>query len=307
MQQEFNYVIDRWLTYKQNFVKMSTFSIYYLLVRNHIKPNFGNKIKVNDNDIQEFIINKMNNGLDQKTVKDIVIVINMILKYGNKIGWNEYIKPDLEYPLKNKNKEIRILSKLDYIKLINYLEMNICPYNLGVLICLMTGLRIGEVCALKWDDIDFEKKKIKVSRTIQRIYDKNTNFCKTILILDLPKSDKSQREVPICDRLLKVFNFLLNKIESFDKFILSNNIKPIEPRIYRNHLKNLLFLNNIKQINFHGLRHTFATRCIESGADYKTLSIILGHANVKTTLDLYVHPSDEHKANCIDQMIGQFI
>ena len=173
--------------------------------------------------------------------------------------------------------------------------------NLGIYICLSTGLRIGEVCALTWDDINIELEIISIKRTIERIYIIDGEKRHTKLIINTPKTKNSIREIPITKELIRILK-PLKKIVNGNYYILTNEAKPTEPRTYRNYYKKLMKDLNIPELKFHGLRHSFATRCIESNCDYKTVSVILGHSNISTTLDLYVHPNMEQKKKCIDKM-----
>ena len=163
------------------------------------------------------------------------------------------------------------------------------------MICLSSGIRIGEICALRWADIDLECGVIRVSKTIQRIYiDGHTE-----LIEDAPKTVNSNREIPLT-RELAAYIRPIRKIVRADFYLLSISPTPVEPRTYRDYFRRLTDSLGLPPIRFHGLRHSFATRCIESKCDYKTVSAILGHSNISTTLNLYVHPGLEQKRRCID-------
>jgi len=162
-------------------------------------------------------------------------------------------------------------------------------------------MRIGEVCALKWSDIDLATETIYVNRTIERIYIIEGGERRTELVIGTPKTKNSMREIPISKELIKLIR-PLKKLMNDDYFVITNEAKPTEPRTYRNYYKQLLKQLGIPDLKFHGLRHSFATRCIESQCDYKTVSVILGHANISTTLNLYVHPNMEQKKKCINKM-----
>ena len=182
-----------------------------------------------------------------------------------------------------------------------YVKENFTFRNLGVYVCLSTGMRIGEICGLKWSDINLSAETISVNRTIERIYIIDEGKRHTELIISTPKTQNSIREIPMNRELLKLIR-PFKKVMNDDFFVLTNEAKPTEPRTYRNYYKQLLKQLNIPDLKFHGLRHSFATRCIESQCDYKTVSVILGHANISTTLNLYVHPNMEQKKKCIDKM-----
>jgi len=185
--------------------------------------------------------------------------------------------------------------------LMQYVTDNFTFRNLGIYICLSTGMRIGEVCALKWSDIDLGTETIHVNRTIERIYIIEGDKRRTELVIGTPKTKNSIREIPVSKELMKLIR-PLKKLMNDDYFVITNEAKPTEPRTYRNYYKQLLKQLGIPDLKFHGLRHSFATRCIESQCDYKTVSVILGHANISTTLNLYVHPNMDQKKKCINKM-----
>jgi integrase len=182
-----------------------------------------------------------------------------------------------------------------------YVQSHFTFMNLGIYICLCAGLRIGEVCALVWDDIDVESGVINVSKTIQRIYVIEGGEKHTEVIIDTPKSKNSIREIPIARDFLKMIK-PFKKVVNGSFYVLTNSDQPTEPRTYRNYYKRLMTQLNMPKVKFHGLRHSFATRCIESKCDYKTVSVLLGHSNISTTLNLYVHPNMEQKKKCVEQM-----
>lgn len=294
-------VASLWKTDKKQYVKKSSFSAYVLLIENHLLPVFGNKPQIEEADVQAFVFQKLEQGLSQKTIKDILIVLKMILKYGAKNKWIEYTPFDIQFPTEREKHTIEVLSKADQRKIMNHIQDHFTFRNLGIYICLSAGMRIGEICALSWEDVDTENGVVNVHRTIQRIYVIEEGVRKTELILDTPKTKNSIREIPMNKdliRMLKPFKKIVNP--SF--FVLTNDAKPTEPRTYRSYYKKLMKELNIPELKFHGLRHSFATRCIESNCDYKTVSVLLGHSNISTTLNLYVHPNLEQKKKAIEQM-----
>lgn len=174
--------------------------------------------------------------------------------------------------------------------------------SFGIYFCLYTGLRIGELCALQWKNIDLENKKIYIKKTLVRIKNPDmTSKKKTIIIIDEPKSLTSIREIPIPDFIIPMLKKISFNITP-DTFLISGNEKCIETRTFFNKYKKILKKINIDSYNFHALRHTFATRCIENGCDSKTLSEILGHSSVKITLERYVHPNYENKVIMMNQL-----
>lgn len=294
-------VVSLWKTDKKQYVKKSSFSAYVLLIENHLLPTFGEETLIEEAQVQTFVFQKLAQGLSQKTIKDILIVLKMVLKFGAKHQWIIHVPFDIQFPTDREKYTIEVMSRANQKKIMLHIQEHFTFRNLGVYICLSSGMRIGEVCALTWEDIDTDNGIIHVSKTIQRIYLVEDGLRKTELILDTPKTKNSIREIPMSRDLLKMLK-PFKKIVNSSFFVLTNDAKPTEPRTYRAYYKNLMKSLNMPELKFHGLRHSFATRCIESKCDYKTVSVLLGHSNITTTLNLYVHPNLEQKKKAIDQM-----
>lgn len=290
-----------WKKDKQQYVKQSTIAAYALILENHILPVFGDKVQLTETDVQAFALKKLQDGLSQKTVKDVLIVLKMIQKFGAKNGDLPFMEWSVKFPTEQIKQELEVLSINNQKRIMQYAIDNFTFRNLGIYICLSTGIRIGEVCALKWGDINIATETISINRTIERIYVIDGEKRYTEVVIGTPKTKNSLREIPMSKELLKIIR-PLKKVMNDEYFILTNEAKPTEPRTYRNYYKQLLKQLGIPDLKFHGLRHSFATRCIESQCDYKTVSVILGHANISTTLNLYVHPNMEQKKKCINQM-----
>ena len=290
-----------WKKDKQQYVKQSTIAAYALILENHILPVFGDKVQLTETDVQAFALKKLQDGLSQKTVKDVLIVLKMIQKFGAKNGDLSFVEWSVKFPTEQTKQELEVLSINNQKRIMQYAIDNFTFRNLGIYICLSTGIRIGEVCALKWGDINIATETISINRTIERIYMIDGEKRHTEVVIGTPKTKNSLREIPMSKELLKIIR-PLKKVMNDDYFILTNEAKPTEPRTYRNYYKQLLKQLGIPDLKFHGLRHSFATRCIESQCDYKTVSVILGHANISTTLNLYVHPNMEQKKKCINKM-----
>lgn len=277
-------------------------SAYALTLANYLVPHFGSHTDITESDVQQFVITQLDRGLRQKTIKDQLIVLKMVYRFGCKQNAFTLHEWDIHFPTEQNKHDISVFTVDQQRRLMRHLTENFTFLNLGVLICLHTGLRIGEICALRWEDIDSENGMLQVQRTLERIYILSDGNKYTELQLSTPKTRNSQREIPLTKdllRLLKPFRKVVNP----QFYVLTNSPKPTEPRTYRNYYRHLLNSLNIPFIKFHGLRHSFATRCIESGCDSKTVSILLGHANISTTLNLYVHPNFDQKKRCIDTML----
>lgn len=310
-----NDIAEQWLVKKKTYTKASTYTIYHWYLNTHILPYFGilTPEQVNESDINHFFINKLENGrcdgvngLSKKTVKDMQVILKNLFEFGA-----------TQYGIKNPcenikfvrffEPEMKLISESDKLILTEYLLNNLNYINVGILLSLFTGMRIGEVCALKWNHIDFEKAVIKVNATAIRVRNTDINSkTKTKLIIHEPKSMASKREIPIPAFILEQLRNLY--IESnLDCYILTNqDIKCMEPRTYQNVYKRILKICKIDYINYHSLRHSFASLCIQKGMDIKMLSEILGHSNVNVTLNRYIHTSLEQKRKQMEEIFSQY-
>lgn len=290
-----------WKEYKRPYVKQSTMAAYVLILENHILPCFGESNSLHEKEVQEFVLGKIAGGLSVKTVKDILIVLKMVMKFGVKNEWMSHYEWDIKYPTNQSGKELEVLSVANHKKILNYVQEHFNFTGLGIYISLSTGLRIGEICALKWSDINVTEGTITVNRTIERIYIVEGEKKYTKVVINTPKTVNSCREVPMSKELLSMIK-PLKKVVNDDFYVLTNDEHPTEPRTYRNYYNRLMKKLDMPKLKYHGLRHSFATRCIEAGCDYKTVSVLLGHSNISTTLNLYVHPNMEQKKRCISKM-----
>lgn len=298
----FNEVATEWKKMKKPYVKKSTYSAYSLIIENHLVPFFGNKTSISEQMVQNYAFEKFNSGLSTKSIKDTIVVLKMIAKYVDKIGFHGTTNWDIIFPTELRKDSIEVLDLNTQRKIMSYVKRNISFRNLGIYLCLSTGVRIGELCALQWKDIDTDTGYVSVNKTIARIYlmDENGKN-RTEVVIDTPKTQNSLREIPIYNELLKLLK-PLKRIVNPEYYVLTNSPTPLEPRTYRNYYKKIMKTLNVPNIKFHGLRHSFATRCIESNCDYKTVSVLLGHSNINTTLNLYVHPNLNQKKKCINKM-----
>ena len=295
-----------WKEYKRPYVKQSTMAAYVLILENHILPTFGEDNSLPEQSVQAFVLHKIESGLSTKSVKDILIVLKMVMKFGVKKEWMTYYEWDIKYPPSSENKVLDVLSVTNHRKILNHIQSHFTFMGLGIYISLSTGLRIGEICALKWSDINVTDGILTVNRTIERIYIIEGKKKHTELVINTPKTKNSCREIPMNKELLGMLK-PLKKVVNEDYYILTNDERPIEPRTYRNYYKRLMEKLDIPKLKYHGLRHSFATRCIEVGCDYKTVSVLLGHSNISTTLNLYVHPNMEQKKRCIDKVFKSLV
>ena len=298
MQKSFQEISRIWCETKRPIVKHSTMCAYMLTLKSHLLPYFGAMTVITESDVQQFVLDKFSAGLARKTIRDLVAVLRSVVKYGSKHKIFPFEEWEVEYPTNSNVRRLPTLALNHQRILMRYLIEGPTSQNIGILLALCTGMRIGEVCALKWEDVDFNQKTIMVRHTVGRIY--NCELKSTEKINSSPKTSNSYREIPISKQLLLPLKIV--KKDSLSLFVVGNSTQSKEPRSYRDYFVRLLKRLNIPPIVFHGLRHTFATRCIESQCDYKTVSVILGHSNIATTLNLYVHPNLNQKKRCIERM-----
>ena len=293
----FNEMALLWLADKSAYVKRSTLSIYSVHLHKHLIPAFGHLTSVSESDVQAFVNGRLATGLCQKTVKDIVVVLVMILRYAAKYYAWEFRPMDIRYPPIRMNPSLQVFTISQQRRLMQYLSQNVSPYNVGIALCLGTGMRIGEICALTWEDLDLKSGLVRVSKTLQRIY---LGSHHSEVVIGTPKTRYSYREIPLSASLVTLLRPLKQTARPQD-YILTGGPKPTEPGPYRAYFQRLLSNLGFPSIRFHGLRHSFATRCIEYKCDYKTVSALLGHANISTTLNLYVHPGLAQKKKCVNR------
>lgn len=300
-------LLSLWMKYNHIKHKGSTEAKYQYIIDKHINPEIGKRLisDLSATDINLFLNNKLEKGrksngkeLSANYVRTMMIIIQSALNF----GVQEKLCKPLQTPIfkiKSEKKNIEILNLSQQQKLEKRLLMNTTPTKLGIYLSLYTGLRIGEVCALKWCNIDFNEQVIHIRSTVTRIKCDDGNN-KTKLIIDRPKTKASIRDIPIpifiCQKLLEV------KKRSVSEFVTSDKPGFVNPRTYEYRYHRLLSECNIPQINYHALRHTFATRCIEATGDIKLLSEILGHSSVAITMDIYVHSSDDMKRKQIEKI-----
>lgn len=283
-----NTLLSEWLKSwmkSQGTLKPTTKQIYKSHIDNYINPNLGKiPLKKLNGDILQVFINDLN--LSASTVKNIFSILKSVLSSAEDNGLILNIWDKVKVPKKEKS-IVQVLT-INEQKLLESVLTS--PLDIGVWICLYAGLRIGEVCALKWLNINFETLTLTVNGTQAR----TENGVEIIA----PKSKSSKREIPIPVILINK----LKEIPQTCEYVLSKNNKPVDIRTYRRYFKKLLQKADLPDIKFHALRHTFSTRALEVGMDYKTLSEILGHSSVGITLDLYAHSLNEHKRNEMNKL-----
>lgn len=290
---------NKWLQQSSVAVKESTYVKYRSTVNKHIIPFFG-YMKPGDIDsdrIADFIRCKLDEGLSPKTVRDTVTVFNSVVKYCQR---EDVYVPHytVVYP-KEHREEMKILTPKEQISFVKYLQKDMDSVKFGTLLALLTGMRIGEICALQWKHISSTEGTVSVYSTMQRLADVREGVG-TRIVIDDAKTKTSNRIIPINSFTSELCEKM--KVDDKEAYVLTGKRKFMEPRTLQNKLKRYTEDCGLEGVHFHTLRHTFATRCVEVGFDIKTLSEILGHANSKITLDRYVHPSMELKRKQMEKL-----
>ena len=296
----FSKCCNEWLELKKTLVKESSYFNYKFAVEKHIKPVLGNKTlqEIEKYDMNEFIKIKKEQGLTT-SLKELIVRVKSILKFiKKKYGVNVDFDFNLGYV--GRIQKLEVFTDNERHKLSKIMSQTEDIRYLGILICLYSGLRIGEVCGLKWKDIDFETKEISVERTVQRVY--TGQGVKSKVIATLPKTAKSMRKIPIAKNILEILKETKKKYDEECFITTGEKDKSFEPFTYRYVYKQALKQCDIPYKKFHCLRHTFSTCCIRVGMDIKSLSEVLGHSNISTTMNIYVHSSYEVKKKYIDRL-----
>lgn len=301
----FKHVANAWLEEKKEYIKVSTYMYYRYEMETYILPRLGEEPigKVNEKTVQQTVLFWQRQGgkgqtpLKKSTVQNIIMLVKQCLHYAIKEGYIHECSMRMQYIPTAGEKKQKVFSENEQTKLVQAILAEPSAKTMGILLCLSGGLRIGEVCALRWEDIDFDNRMLRITKTLQRIYsiDETPH---TKLVISSPKTQKSIRDVPLSDKMTEL---LLKSCSANKKgYILTNEEHPMEPRTFRKFYVKFLETHQIKHLNFHCLRHTFATRCIENGGDYKSVSEILGHTTINTTLNMYVHPQEKEKRRCVE-------
>lgn len=312
--EKFSEVLQLWLDTNQIRQKGATVRKYRYIIEKHILPELGSIeiSQLNATMINSFLQRKLESGridqgggLSPSYVRTITLIITGALKFA--------VEEQMCSPLKSKiykpsmtRKEVVALSPAEQTILEKFLSAHLSPTAAGILLSLYTGLRIGEVCALSWEDIDFTQSILHVRHTIARVNNSEQDLkLATKLIIDTPKTKTSLRDIPLSHKLKSILYTLYQTTHS--DYVISTSREFVSPRTYDYRYHQILKECGLPPVNYHVLRHTFATRCIESGIDAKSLSEILGHSNVSITLNTYVHSSMELKRMQLEKMSELFI
>lgn len=299
----YNELVFEWVYYHKQFIKESTYSNYINIIDNHLNKDMGYIPidEITNNTLQDYVLCKHKQKLSIKSIKDIMVVFKLSLRYGFKKDYIVSFDLTIKYPKVTTKNYIEILSSNEINRIVKFVRNSDDTRDIGILIALLTGMRIGEISALRYSDICFKSNTINISRTLQRIYTKKE---KTKIIETTPKTNSSIRSIPLSKELKDI---LSQKNSDLTDYVLSLSSIPVEPRLLRKRFDSLLSKTKIKHYKFHSLRHTFATKCIEAKIDYKTISVLLGHSNINTTLNLYVHPNKSQKKKAINKLTASIL
>lgn len=300
----FAYYCEEWLTLNRTRVKESTYVKYSTTIEKHIKPKLGGCLvqALSSVIIEQFSYELLfEDGLSPKTVKDILTVLNSVLKYTARQYPHGLQRIEIVYP-KDTKKEMRVLTRSEQARFISYLVTDMDACKFGVLLALLTGMRIGEVCALRWENVCLKEKVIKVNATMQRLHDFDESREKqTKVVISNPKSETSVRLIPMTDYVASLCE--ARSVGNPAAFVLTGETGEfIEPRVLQYRLEKYTRECGLEGVHFHTLRHTFATRCVEVDFELKSLSEILGHSSPRITLERYVHSSMELKRDNMNKL-----
>lgn len=296
-------IFAEWFQSIKHRVKESTAANYRMKAEKHVLPAFSDAKAdaITASDIYAFIESRQKSGLSSRYISDILIMIKSVFKYASKTY--HFFNPldGITLP-KQQKPEIELLDEKQQGELQQYIAENPSYSTLGVALSMSTGIRIGELCALQWEDIDLEKRILTVRKTMQRIQTPDGET-KTKLIIAEPKSESSKRKIPIPECVVLILEKFKGKAK---EYLISGEENPVEPRTLQYRFARILKNIKLPSIHFHALRHMFASKCVKLGFDIKTLSEILGHSKVEITLNRYVHSSFEQKKQYMSRIAMNF-
>ena len=312
---------EEWLKSRKFEVKEATLANYRYYLEHYLFPELrGCRLSELDTDkLQNYLLKLEEKGVGTSTIGKSLVILQMILRFASFQGYKVAERREIRV-LRRKSRRVSVLTEEEQVRLRAYLLGEDCPLRreirTGFILSLYAGLRIGEVCALKWENLDLKRGVISVEKTLSRIYSadawdgaaegKRVKH-RTRIEISSPKTENSRREIPLPGILQEYLrNEQRDRYVRPDFYVLTSMSRPMEPRNYSYHFRKVRQELGIMHCNYHMLRHTFATKCIEAGFDMKTLSEILGHANVNTTLNLYAHPTMQMKRNYMEKLADAY-
>ena len=304
----FGTLAQQWLAAIKPTVKESTFAVYGYVIAHYLKALERRRVEgISESVVKTFFAillekggKQKKRGLSLRTVGNVLTVFKSICGYGEKQYGCKNAAQSVKLPKKKAPQE-KVLTQTNWTKLTKCLQANKSEIALAVAISLYTGMRLGEICALKVEDIRLDERVIHVKRSVQRVRGGEKGQ-KTRLLVQSPKSEHSERVIPIPQALLARLAERMAGRAELSYLFSTDGKKALEPRTLQYRFQKFLKQMEIERVNFHALRHTFATRCVEKEIDLKTISEILGHGSVKMTLDRYVHSSLEFKRKQMNRL-----
>lgn len=299
----FSFYCDEWLQLRKDKIRESTYIKYGTVLEKHIKPKLGGcfPLGISTGVVEEFTHELLfDDELAVKTVHDILVVLHGVLKYTATLFPGTFPVIAISYP-KESRKEMRVLSREEQERFVNFLLTDIDSCKFGLLLALFTGIRIGELCALQWCNIDVREQTIRIAATLQRLHDTNEQGkTRTRIVIGKPKSDTSARTIPMIDYVADLCKQMDPK--NTGAYVLTGTTDYMEPRTLQYRIEKYTRECGLDGVHAHTLRHTFATRAVEVGFEIKSLSEVLGHATTTITLERYVHSSMELKRSNMDKL-----
>lgn len=297
-----------WLGNKKSYVKETTFSDYTIELAKRIIPALGSctLAELDEEKLQQTALYWLTSGrkdgsggLSERTVREDIMIIKLSLKAASKEGLIPRRQMDIRFPAQKRDLKPTVLSPENQSLYVKTVLKNLNSRTAGIIFCLHTGVRIGELCALQWNDIDLTENTVYIHKTLERVSEKDLDGNGgTKIVISAPKTQSSIRTVPISPSLKELLSLIYNKNPK--AYFLTGSEQFTEPDNYRKYYSSFLKKHKLPHIKFHGLRHTFATRLIENGVDCKTVSELLGHASVNMTMNLYVHPQMDQKRRAVE-------
>ena len=299
----FAFYCDEWLRLRKSKIRESTYIKYGTVLEKHIKPKLGGcfPMGITTGVVDDFTRELLfEDELAVKTAHDILVVLHGVLKHTAAQLPGIFPAVEINYP-KESRRETRVLSRDEQTQLVRYLLTDTDACKFGVLLMLLSGVRIGELCALKWGNIDLKEQTIRIIATLQRLHDTAMESeSRTRVVIGAPKSDTSVRTIPLTDYAATLCRQFA--VRNAAAYILTGTENYMEPRSLQYRIEKYTKECGLEGVHAHTLRHTFATRAVEVGFEIKSLSEVLGHANTTITLERYVHSSMELKRSNMDKL-----
>lgn len=295
--------MERWLeTEQKSRIKPSSYQTYRSIFRKHIKPHLGGIPidRITQSCVQDFLDILISDGLAPETVKGVYRLLASAMRSAQEEGIIRKTPCRKMCLSTGEYMQQRVLDRDEHKRLAHMaLEKQDIPALLG----LYTGMRLGEICALKWSDIDWSQKTVTVRRTVQRIAAGKKTGPKTVLSVGSPKSSHSCRTLPMPDFMLEILKTAQQTGAS--PYILGSRDRPADPRTIQRRFQRLLLACGISDAHFHTLRHSFATGLVEMGVDIKTVSTLLGHSSTRITLDFYAHSLPDNQRQAVELLVSR--